>query len=301
MKFLASILWAFLALVVTGGIAVATSLYFFPLQASKLDMAAGEAHFNENCSGCHAKVAGQVAGLGPNLHAIGLEAGERVEGQSGADYILESIFYPEKVAAPGSNGAMPSGTVSELEPPAIRNLVAYLSSLGASVDYGELAALEIKVPDEVEATETFELAEIRDGWHLFSRELGCIACHTIYSEPGSSLVAPSLERASQLPADYVLESIKEPSAQIADSYRQRTYSLENGETVGGRLQSETDTDYLVYGIGADGKGRRLHSLQKSQITSVETSDLSTMPPYSLSEEQERNLLAFFHSLQGEGN
>ena len=300
MKFIVAIFWALIALLVTGGIAVATSIYFFPFQASKLDLVAGEEHFAARCSGCHAVVEGQTSGLGPNLHAIGALAGDRVDGQSGADYLLESIFYPQKVAAPGSNGAMPAGTVSDLGTEEIRSLVAYLSSLGAAVDAGEIASLDIQIPDEPVAEETYAIAEMRAGWQLFSQQMGCIACHTIYEEPGSALVAPSLEKASQLPADYVLESVREPAAQIADTYRQRNYTLENGDTLAGRLHAETDTHFLVYGVGSDGKRRRMHNVLKSQVADVETSDLSPMPPYNLSPEQERNLLAFLHSLQGGG-
>lgn len=300
MKFIAAIFRALLALLVTGGIAVATSIYFFPFQASKLDLVAGEEHFAARCSGCHADVEGQAAGLGPNLAAIGAVAGDRVDGQSGAEYLLESIFYPQKVAAPGSSGAMPAGTVSDLDVEEIRSLVAYLSSLGASVDNGEIASLDIQVPDEPVAEETYAIAEMRAGWQLFSQQLGCIACHTIYEEPGSGLVAPSLEKASQLPADYVLESVKQPGAQIADTYRQRNYQLENGDKLAGRLHAQTDTHYQVYGTGSDGRGRRMHRIDKSQVKNIETSDLSPMPPYNLSPEQERSLLAFLHSLQGGG-
>lgn len=299
LKFIASIFWALIALVATGGIAVATSVFFFPLKASKLDLTAGETLFGERCAACHSNLEGQVSGLGPNLYGIGLVAGDRVDGQSSSEYILESILYPEKVAAPGSSGAMPSGTVNDLETDEIRSLVAYLVASGGRVDYAEIAGLDIQVPEEQQSTDEFSVAEMRAGWHLFSRQLGCIACHTIYEEPGSALVAPSLEKASQLPADYVLESIRKPAAQIADNYRKRSYTLEDGTSVNGRLQAETDNSFLVYGVGADGR-RRLHTIEKSQVKDSVASDISPMPPYSLSEEQERNLIAFLHSLQGGG-
>lgn len=298
-KFIASIFWAIVALAATAGIAVATSVFFFPLKASKLDLTAGETLFSERCSGCHSNVEGQVSGLGPNLHAMGLQAGARVDGQNGSEYILESILYPEKVMAPGSSGAMPAGTVNDLDTDEIRSLVAYLASLGASVDYAEVAALDIKVPEEQLSSDEFSVAEMRAGWHLFSRDLGCLACHTIYEEPGSGLIAPSLEKASQLPADYVLQSIRNPGEQIADNYRQHNYTLANGSSITGRLQAETDNSFLIYGVGSDGR-RRLHSIEKSQVTNAASSDISPMPPYSLSAEQERHLIAFFHSLQGGG-
>ena len=300
LKFFASIFWALLALVATGGIAVATSVYFFPLKASKLDLAAGETLFSEGCSGCHSNVEGQISGMGPNLHGIGLHAADRVEGQSSSEYILESILYPEKFIAPGSSGVMPAGTVNNLETDEIRSLVAYLVASGGSVDYAEIAALDINVPEQQQATDEFSVAEMRAGWHLFSRELGCIACHSIYEEPGSALIAPSLEKGSQLPVDYVLESIREPAKHIADSYLQRTYTLKNGTTINGRLQVETDTSYRIYGVGADGR-RRQHTLEKSEVVDEVASDVSPMPPYSLSAEQERNLIAFLHSLQGGGH
>ena len=299
LKFIVSIFWAILALIASGGIAVATSLYFFPLKASKLDMSAGENLFSERCSGCHSNVQGQISGLGPNLHNIGLVAGDRVAGQTAGEYILESLLYPQEFIAPGSSSAMPAGTVKDLNTDEIRSMVAYLVSLGASVDYADIAALDITVPDEQQSEDEYSVAEMRAGWHLFSRELGCIACHSIYQEPGSSLIAPSLEKASQLPADYVLQSIRAPGDQIAESYVQRNYKLQNGESVNGRLQAETESTFLVYGLGSDGR-RRMHHLDKSLVVEAVASDISSMPPYSLSREQERNLIAFLHSLQGGG-
>jgi len=264
-------LWGVVAVLATTGIAVATSLFFFPLENSKLDMLAGEATFDARCSGCHSKFENQASGLGPNLYNIGELASSRVDGQNGAEYLLESIFYPDRFIAPGSGGHMPSGTADDLSDAEIRNLVAYLGTLGARADYAE-----------------------------FSQGLGCMACHSIYSEPGASLVAPSLEKASQLPKDYVLESIKDPSAHIPPAYVQSVFVLENGDRFTGRLHAEKEDSYLVYGFGPDGN-RKLHRLEKSMVSTIESGDISPMPPYQLTAEQERALLAFVNALQGPGN
>jgi len=293
-------LWGVVAVLATTGIAVATSLFFFPLENSKLDMLAGEATFDARCSGCHSKFENQASGLGPNLYNIGELASSRVDGQNGAEYLLESIFYPDRFIAPGSGGHMPSGTADDLSDAEIRNLVAYLGTLGARADYAETASLNIVRPEATKAEENYTVAEMREGWHLFSQGLGCMACHSIYSEPGASLVAPSLEKASQLPKDYVLESIKDPSAHIPPAYVQSVFVLENGDRFTGRLHAEKEDSYLVYGFGPDGN-RKLHRLEKSMVSTIESGDISPMPPYQLTAEQERALLAFVNALQGPGN
>lgn len=77
------------------------------------------------CSTCHSLEPGDVI-VGPSLAAIGLDAGNRVEGLSAAEYIRQSILDPQAYVVDGfAAGTMPTwdGVLSD---PQVDALVDYL-------------------------------------------------------------------------------------------------------------------------------------------------------------------------------
>lgn len=81
------------------------------------------------CVTCHSLEEGQVL-VGPSLHGIASRAGDRVEGQSAADYIHNSIVNPNAYVVEGfQEGLMYQNYAQDLTEEQINDLVAYLLTL----------------------------------------------------------------------------------------------------------------------------------------------------------------------------
>lgn len=77
------------------------------------------------CSTCHSLEPDEVI-VGPSLAAVGAEAGNRVEGLTGAEYIEQSILDPRAYVVDGfAAGTMPpwDGVLSDAQ---VEALVGYL-------------------------------------------------------------------------------------------------------------------------------------------------------------------------------
>ena len=97
------------------------------------DATAGEAlfnmamavRFNDECSTCHS-ADGAARGWGPVLDGVSAEAGDRVEGLTGEEYLQQSIIAPRAYALEGWGLHMPTNYGRILSEQDIADLIAYL-------------------------------------------------------------------------------------------------------------------------------------------------------------------------------
>jgi putative heme-binding domain-containing protein len=106
--------------------------------------------------------------------------------------------------------------------------------------------------------------------------LGCILCHQFGGEGGR--VGPNLSAiGAHGSIGYIVDSIVEPSKEIAtpDKYVRTVVTLSNGQTLSGKLISQTDDELIlaenVFELN------RVTTLKTEQIASVEDSPISFMP------------------------
>ena len=116
------------------------------------------------------------------------------------------------------------------------------------------------------------LGDSTSGALLFHRqELGCTQCHTLGK--GGKLLGPDLstlgERAN---LRHIVESILDPSKQMAKGYESRQFLLDSGEVVSGMVRGETEDAFSVAVPGKD----KLLSIEKDAIEAEKRAN-SMMP------------------------
>ena len=274
---------------------VVISHSFHPLGAPAIDVQHGKQVFEENCAGCHAIERGKAAGLGPALTDISTEAGQRIEGMTAEQFILQSILYPDAYKMQGAQGAMPAEVGSSLGDSELTDLVAYLMSTGGELNIERLASLEIERPASVEVKKTrLGWQKLQQGQELFSEKLGCNACHEILDFASSNFLAPSLRDAAILDEEYIRESIRDPSAIIAPTYRDVSLTTLDGVVYAGReFREDSEVIEIVSDISSNPTRKQF---QKDELQSIQYSDVSMMPPYDLSQEDEDLLVGFLKFL-----
>jgi cytochrome c peroxidase len=162
--------------------------------------------FNKaGCAGCHTipGIPGANGQVGPSLAEIGIQAPDRVAGQSGEDYLRESILDPNAFISP----ACPTGDCPEnvmlqsfaqsLSEADLESIVSYLSVLGTAdavelaLPSAGLASIDVTLPPESVLEPFIPLpqappseAQITLGKHLFfdprlsnNNSLSCASCH----------------------------------------------------------------------------------------------------------------------------
>ncbi|MCY3779086.1 MAG: c-type cytochrome [Chloroflexi bacterium] len=98
------------------------------------DPGSGEKLFNQSnnesppCSACHL-LTGESSGIGNSLAGLAVVAGERVAGQSVAEYLYWSILRPGRHLVAGYSNLMYSRYEEGLEPADLADLIAYLLTL----------------------------------------------------------------------------------------------------------------------------------------------------------------------------
>jgi len=81
-----------------------------------------------NCATCHA-LEPDVVIVGPSLAGVATRAGERVSGQSAADYLRNSILHPSDFVVPGFPDVMARSLGDALSGDEINDLIAFLLTL----------------------------------------------------------------------------------------------------------------------------------------------------------------------------
>lgn len=136
----------------------------------------------------------------------------------------------------------------------------------------------------------------RRGQRIMAQHQGaqCMRCHAIW-EWGSD-VGPNLGKVgAKYSAEYILESLLEPSAKIALGYGVATLELKNGETTAGIVEAET-AEEITLKLGKT----EAQTYKKSDIQKREDSP-SSMPGVKevLTRREIRDLVAFLVTLKEE--
>ena len=287
-------------LVIAALTVVATGLMTQPDVQSAAESDSGKRLFQSRCSSCHAVDIKDGAGFGPNLAKIGADASTRIAGMSRVQYILDSITNPESYKAPGAMGHMPQGTLAGVSLSQARDLVSYVAGLGAAQPSDdEFVNLEV-TPGmfELKKTKSANLSTLQRGQSLFQEELGCNQCHTLFNNPGQSLFAPSLGHAANLSSEYIIESLRKPSSIIASGYNNYVVELVNGTEISGLLIAENSHSMTLLFRTSNGTAQT-RIIARTDIEAIAINNISSMPPYNLSEADEIALVAFLGSLTAE--
>ena len=177
---------------------------------------AGEEIFKTKgtCEICHR--IGQKGTRAPDLAGIGARAAKTKPGQSGRQYIIESLLQPGAYLVEGYPNIMPPVD----KPPITLNrsevwaLTAFLESLGGTPDVklddipktagaaaaGGGGAAEVKIPGDPKAGEA-----------VFTGKGACIACHKA-GKIGVSPVGPDLSQIAKIQTpEYVMKKILDPA------------------------------------------------------------------------------------------
>ncbi len=205
----------------------------------------GQALFRGLCSGCHGG-AGR-GGKGPDL-----TDNKWIHGGTDAD-----------IARTIQNG-VPNTTMKKLgdslKPEQIRKLIAYLHSLARS-------------PSE-STWKPYIPGDPQTGRKLFFDLQGkaqCAKCHNIGGEGGR--IGPSLDRISSRRApEYIMESILQPSTDIAPEYEAVAVATKDGRIITGLRINETN-----FNIQLREENGRFHSLLKRDLDEVKVMKKSLMP------------------------
>ncbi len=122
--------------------------------------------------------------------------------------------------------------------------------------YKNLVSEEVETPPDVNL-----------GRAIFSKT--CQRCHTLYAV--GQHIGPDLTGSNRSNLDYLLENIVDPSAVMANEYRQTIIRTEDGQIVTGILKSETEKSVSIQTADA------LVTLPKDEIEERKVSEKSMMP------------------------
>ncbi len=129
-----------------------------------------------------------------------------------------------------------------------------------------------------------------NGEMIFRNHSGaqCMRCHAIDGTGGHA--GPDLsDVGSRRSPEYILESLIEPNAEIARGFKLVTVTLEDGTTVSGTVEAETDQTLRVVNPAGN-----VRTLNKERITERSENSTSSMPAMDnvLTRSQIRDLVAF---------
>jgi cytochrome c oxidase cbb3-type subunit III len=231
---------------------------------TETDLADGKATFRSNCAFCHGLTGG--GGRGPALNT-----GRFLHGS--ADDDIKNVI---KSGVPGTT--MPA---FEFEKDELGRLVAYVRTLSISSGKGVSAA-----PVAGDAAK---------GRQVYERS-GCAGCHRVGSE--GNVFGPELTRiGAGRSAEYLRESIVNPSADVPEEYAGVTVITRDGKRITGvRVNEDT------FSVQLRDASQNFRMFQIDEVQQVTRETKSLMPVYSsLSKDDLQNLLAYLDSLRGDLN
>jgi putative heme-binding domain-containing protein len=231
---------------------------------TEVDLADGKATFRSNCAFCHGLTGG--GGRGPAL-----SSGRFLHGS--ADGEIKNVI---KSGVPGTT--MPA---FEFEKDELDRLVAYVRTLstssGKAPSAGPVAGNAVK------------------GRQVYERS-GCAGCHRVGSE--GSVFGPELTRiGAGRSAEYIRESIVNPSADVPEEYAGVTVVTRDGKRITGvRVNEDT------FSVQLRDASQNFRMFQKDEVQQVIREAKSLMPVYgSFVRDDLQNLLAYLDSLRGDLN
>lgn len=139
----------------------------------------------------------------------------------------------------------------------------------------------------VERTDAPE-PDLQLGRAIFSKT--CQRCHILYGV-GEKL-GPDLTGSNRANVDYLLENILNPSAVMANEYRQSIFLTDSGQVITGIVQSENDRAVTIQTADAE------VVLPKDEIEQRRASELSMMPENQLAvfnDHEVRSLIGYLRS------
>jgi putative heme-binding domain-containing protein len=216
-----------------------------PAPDDAVSLAEGQALFRGLCSGCHGG-AGR-GGKGPDL-----TDNRWIHG--GTDQDIARVI---------SNG-VPKTTMKKmgdaLKAEQIQKLIAYIHSLARSSTEG--------------TWKPYLAGDPRAGHKLFFDQVGkpqCVKCHSVGGEGGR--IGPALDRiASRRSPEFIMESILQPSSEIAPEYEAVVVATNDGRVITGLRVNETN-----FSIQIHEENGRFHSLLKRDLEQVKVLKKSLMP------------------------
>lgn len=230
---------------------------------TELDIADGKATFRSNCAFCHGLAGG--GGRGPSLNL-----GRFLHGSTVDD--IKTVILN---GVPGTT--MPS---FDFEKDELAHLIAYVRSLSESGSGHGAAPVR---------------GDAASGRKVYERS-GCAGCHRIGSE--GSVFGPDLTRVGAgRSAEYIRESIVNPSADIPEDYAGVTVVTRDGKRVSGvRINEDTFTVQLR------DASQNFQMFEKGEVQQVIHETKSMMPAYSsVSSEELQDLSAYLDTLRGDVN
>ncbi len=120
----------------------------------------------------------------------------------------------------------------------------------------------------------------------------CTTCHSIRGE-GESIGPELTQLGTRFSLEDMLRSLINPSDAISDQYNTTVYSLENGQSVVGKLMNEDDENYNI--SQNPYAPEIIRNIPKDQVIQTKLSTISLMPPGTinrLNEEELKDLLAY---------
>jgi putative heme-binding domain-containing protein len=294
----------------------------------RIDAATGRLIFfgKGNCSSCHTIGAGTGAHRGPPLGSgpAGPPIGQRAIARAArlshargrtvtaADYLVESLIQPGAYLVEGYRDEMPPAQLPpvQLRPAELKALILFLMDQGGRPDPRAIRIRDWELPSPSSGAATI-LGDAARGRELFfdpAGPAGCAACHRIDSRGASGTVlGPDLSRIGSIrPAEFLMESLRQPSARIAAGYATVALELRDGTVLVGVDRGADQNQFrliLYWDLAqavASGQAAALTRVPRAQVLRRSVQPLSSMPGnYGelLTKEETQDLVAYLTSVQ----
>lgn len=269
------------------------------------------------CSTCHAVGSRGNSIRGPNLGAsgpLGMPVGARAEERANersrttgkpytaTDYLVESLLDPSAHVVQGFKNEMPNPSLPPIRLSAdeLRATVAYLQSLGGTVDIAAItlpAGLLARAATPAEEWRPYLPGDPGKGERLFfdpESNAACGKCHKVGARGGD--VGPDLTSvAGTRDPKFIVESILDPSKEIAAGYEPIVIITKAGEQVTGIIKKEDAAAIEV--ADSQGATRRVRKADIQQRVPQSTSLMPGNFKEILTIEEFHDILAFLVTLK----
>ena len=214
---------------------------------------AGKSHFRINCSMCHG-LGARGGGRGPDLTLA-----RKKHGNSDA-----ALFRTIHDGVPGTDMPAALGSVGvEMKDQEIWQVITYLRSI------------EIKTPPPA--------GNAANGKALFYGAAGCSKCHMVDGKGGR--LGPDLTAVgSSRSLESIVDSVRNPSRQLADGYQTVTVVTAEGQETKGFIMNEDR-----FSVQMMDTSERILLLEREKLRSFKKSSVSLMPPYDTTQLSDKDL------------